>query len=151
MKTFVKIAAEYLFSVQYSAIFDGKRPTLIATTTQRYFHHFQSSEICLIFCFFESPPERIQVKKFLFETNCRILQGIYAHYWPDFYLFGYSMEEYQQFADGGRGCTLTQPVNWSNSVVRMSVHTKRIEWFDLVIFMVPLAKLRKDWTIQYNL
>jgi hypothetical protein len=48
--------------------------------------------------------------KFLSQIDCSLLQSIYTLYWPDFYLFGYSMQEYPKFADGGRGCTLTDPV-----------------------------------------
>ncbi len=51
----------------------------------------------------------LQVMKFLSQINCSLLQSIYRHYWPDFYLFGYSMHEYQQYANGGHGCNLTEP------------------------------------------
>ena len=48
--------------------------------------------------------------KFLSQTDCRLLETLYSIYLPDFYLFGYSMQEYQQFADGGRGCNLSKMV-----------------------------------------
>jgi hypothetical protein len=52
----------------------------------------------------------VQVKKFLSQVNCTILQSIYSRYWADFYLFNYKMQEYQQFANGGQGCNLTDPL-----------------------------------------
>jgi hypothetical protein len=54
--------------------------------------------------------QHFQVMKFLSQIDCSLLQSIYTLYWPDFYLFGYSMQDYPKFADGGRGCTLTDPV-----------------------------------------
>jgi hypothetical protein len=36
--------------------------------------------------------------------DCNILQSLYRKYWPDFRLFGYSMQEYIPWANRGRGC-----------------------------------------------